>query len=256
MTRLIAVGLFTALSAGNFCLSAELSLTSIPSSPFTIGDTIVFSVNIDMDSIPTNGVSVYISFDDAYFSIIDQDTSQSGIQPFQPGSFLAGTVLENDTHGDPGNTIPLFQLDYAEILFSSATTGGGMLAGFALIAHSAGDSISLSVDNDEPFRNTSYIMPDSSFSYQFDTVVVPVISISGPLPVMDLVIEPTGTDDIALFWSPPDTIGQYSYRIYRSDTPYFDFTTFTPLIETTDTTFTDFGARLENMFFYQVISIF
>ena len=236
-------------------LAADLVITTTPAGGFCAGDTIQFFVNINMGTTPANGISAYFSFDDDYFSVIDQNSTQTGIQPFIPGGFMNGTVLENDTHGDPGNAIPLFQLDYTQITpINTSTSGSGLLASFKLITIETGDSIAFTVDQNPPARNTAYSMPDSSYSYHFDNITVPILSVIGPQPVTDLTITPTGAYDITLSWTHPDTIFQYTYSIYRSENPYFDYTQFQPAAQVELTTYIDPGARLEDKYFYQVIS--
>ena len=91
----------------------------------SVGDTINLNLYLQT-SLNINGVAAYLTYDMSILQIVDPTS------PFDQGNFLGGTVLDNDTHGDPGNGISGGQLDYVEVNYSSSSTGGGVVATFQL----------------------------------------------------------------------------------------------------------------------------
>jgi hypothetical protein len=104
----------------------------------------------------------------------DDDDSEGGGGKFKPGTFIGGTVLENDSHGDPGNDLPELQLDYSEALAGSTTSGKGVLASFRLKAKklpkNSGATVPIDFNFDPPnLRDTTISLPGGY-------IIKPVIS--------------------------------------------------------------------------------
>ena len=108
-------------------IMAKLQEAKTKSSNFSasVGEIIDIDIYINTMGNQLAGVSIFLSFDDKYFELMDADTARSGIQPVKDGPFVNWQVVENDTHGDPGNSIPKFQVDYAELTLSAQSTKSG-----------------------------------------------------------------------------------------------------------------------------------
>lgn len=111
-------------------------------------DTVCVQVKIDVDTIRAQGVAFYITFNDTFFSVVDQGTDTL-IHPFSFKDGVFGTgYTENDTHGDPGNTIPGFQLNGSILKSTGYFTGKGLVARFYLVAKADVESSLVTIDYD------------------------------------------------------------------------------------------------------------
>jgi len=106
---------------------AKLQEAETKSSNFSASAGEIIDVNIYINTMGNQlaGVSIFLSFDDKYFELIDAKPEKDGIQPVEDGPLLNWQIVEEDTHGDPGNSIPKFQIDYAEITLSQESTKAG-----------------------------------------------------------------------------------------------------------------------------------
>lgn len=113
------------------------------------GDTVAIEVVVDVDTIPSQGVAFFISFDEEYFSVVDQG-SDTLIIPFDFSDGVFGNRgAENNTHGDPGNGIDRFQLDGSIIKsFGDFDDGEGVVAVFYLVATADVETSLVSIDYD------------------------------------------------------------------------------------------------------------
>ena len=89
---------------------------------FSVGSGKEFSlqVYIDPQGSRVTGFQIYLSFDDRYLKLLDATDKLTGLQPVKNGSgYPTGwQPLDNDTHGDPGNILRNFQIDYAAALMA------------------------------------------------------------------------------------------------------------------------------------------
>ena len=89
---------------------------------FSVGSGKEFSlqVYIDPQGSRVTGFQIYLSFDDQYLKLLDATDKLTGLQPVKngPGYPTGWQPLDNDTHGDPGNILRNFQIDYAAALMA------------------------------------------------------------------------------------------------------------------------------------------
>ena len=141
--------------------SLKLINPATSSSDLQVNAPGIFDLQVRADTAgqEVNAFSIYLSYDDNILQVIDQDTNTDGIQPFIQGDFLAGAILENDTHDDPGNSIDKFQLDYTEVLLVGKKQGEGLVATIQFKAIAAGNT-TVSFDFDEAnARDTAISIP-------------------------------------------------------------------------------------------------
>ena len=107
----------------------------------TLGDTLTIEAFVDAAGEQVTGVVLLLSMDDGVLELIPQDSTHTGLVPFEQGEFMQGVVFNNDTIndvvGDPlVNALPFFQLRYFENVEASpfgeprTATGSGVLARF------------------------------------------------------------------------------------------------------------------------------
>ena len=89
---------------------------------FSVGSGKEFDLEVFIDPQGTRvtGFQIYLSFDDKYLRLIDATDKLTGLQPVRNGpAYPTGwQPLDNDTHGDPGNILRNFQIDYAAALMA------------------------------------------------------------------------------------------------------------------------------------------
>ena len=89
---------------------------------FSVGSGKEFNlqVYIDPQGSRVTGFQIYLSFDDQYLKLLDATDKLTGLQPVKngPGYPTGWQPLDNDTHGDPGNILRNFQIDYAAALMA------------------------------------------------------------------------------------------------------------------------------------------
>lgn len=136
------------------------------------GDTVAIEVVVDVDTIPSQGVAFFISFDEEYFSVVDQG-SDTVIIPFDFTDGVFGDRgAENNTHGDPGNKIDRFQLDGSIIKsIGSFDDGVGVVAVFYLVATADVETSLVSIDYDlGNHRDTRLHIVEGGESIQFNFI--------------------------------------------------------------------------------------
>ena len=78
---------------------------------------------IDPQGQQVTAFEIYLSFSDQYLELIDADPINPGIQPVKQGKDLPNgwQIFDNDTHGDPGNKLSNFQIDFSRgLIFGAA----------------------------------------------------------------------------------------------------------------------------------------
>ena len=82
-----------------------------------LGESFEVEIFVDPDGESLVGVSIFLSFEDQFLEVIDAEPVISSIQPVKAGPLIPRTwqIFDNDTHGDPGNGLPRFQIDYIRL---------------------------------------------------------------------------------------------------------------------------------------------
>ncbi|MCH8838380.1 MAG: T9SS type A sorting domain-containing protein [Candidatus Marinimicrobia bacterium] len=124
------------MATTTFCQSGRVTITAEGEPPFSRGDTIKFSITVDIPE-PTTGIKFYLSIDDQVFRPVLTD----GL-PFITGNFMPSAATnENGTHRDSlhldpmDNGIPGWQMDFYHFLIPSTenpVSGQGIGAYFYL----------------------------------------------------------------------------------------------------------------------------
>ena len=80
---------------------------------------------IDPQGQQVTAFEIYLSFSDQYLELIDADPINPGIQPVKQGKALPNgwQIFDNDTHGDPGNKLSNFQIDFSRSRSTAASPG-------------------------------------------------------------------------------------------------------------------------------------
>lgn len=112
------------------------------------GDTLSVQVMIDTDTVKAEGVAFFATFNESIFKVVDQGTDTL-IHPFNFKNGVFGIrYTENNTHGDPGNSISGFQLDGSIVISTGYHTGKGLVARFYLVAKADVESSQVTIDFD------------------------------------------------------------------------------------------------------------
>ncbi len=167
-----------------------------------VGQPLDVEIYVDTEGEPLAGISVYLSFDDALFELIDAEAGRDGIQPVEAGPLVTWQTLENDTHGDPGNNIPGFQIDYSKMTLSAegAVIGSGVVGIVHLVPIKPALSTKITFDDTRFFnRETQGSRVDGTLfrPIRFRELVPATISIKGgpqfdrPLPEVELLLGET-----------------------------------------------------------------
>ena len=117
-----------------FAQSGRATITALGEPPFIRGDTIKFSIAVDIPE-KTTGILFYLSIDENVFRPV-----LMGGKPFLPGNFIPSSApIENNMHGDSldamDNLRPGWQMDYFHTLIPSEVdpvSGTGIGAYFYL----------------------------------------------------------------------------------------------------------------------------
>ena len=120
VTILLFVGVVGQLSA----TSIFLRHASTGDPDFFVGVEERFQVEmvIDPQGQQVTAFEIYLSFSEQHLELIDADPINPGIQPVKQGKDLPNgwQNFDNDTHGDPGNKLSNFQIDYSRGLIFGA----------------------------------------------------------------------------------------------------------------------------------------
>ena len=83
----------------------------------SLGEPFEVEIFVDPEGESLVGLSLYLSFDDQFLELIDADPTIGGLQPIEAGQLIPPNWREfdNDTHGDPGNELVGFQVDYVRL---------------------------------------------------------------------------------------------------------------------------------------------
>lgn len=131
---LIVLSILFTNQAQAFILQLQMAGTNKTTFDAYTGQPLELEIFVDTEGEPLAGVSVYLSFDETCFEVVDADP-RNGLQPVKAGPFITWQTLENDTHGDPGNSIQGFQVDYSKMTLSAegAVIGSGVVGIVTLI---------------------------------------------------------------------------------------------------------------------------
>ena len=120
VTILLFFGVVGQLSA----TSIFLRHSSTGDQDFFVGVEERFQVEmiIDPQGQQVTAFEIYLSFSEQHLELIDADPINPGIQPVKQGKDLPNgwQNFDNDTHGDPGNKLSNFQIDYSRGLIFGA----------------------------------------------------------------------------------------------------------------------------------------
>lgn len=121
-------------------------------------DTAVFSIRPNTNGQTVDVVSVFLSVDTLYTSIVDQNSNQAGIQPFNVNSALAGQTLYDSVKAGTDSTVAgLWVMDL--VYFDQAGRefdGDTDLATIKLATRSREGTARLRLDNLAPRRSAFY----------------------------------------------------------------------------------------------------
>jgi hypothetical protein len=119
-------------------------------------DTAVFTLRPNSNGESVDVVSVFLSVDTLLTSIVDQDTSQAGVQPFKVNSQLSGQTLFDSVKAST-DSLALWVMDL--VYFEQAGRvfdGDTDLATIALASKNIEGTARLAIDNLEPRRSAFY----------------------------------------------------------------------------------------------------
>ncbi|MFH1566888.1 MAG: hypothetical protein ABIL09_02740 [Gemmatimonadota bacterium] len=167
------------------------------------GDVLTVEVRADLGSVAASGVSVFISFPEALFQVVDALPAAAGIQPFVPGDLFAGGVQLANLALPPEEVLEPFRglrlLDYAVVLGGGADrsrTGSGAIAAFQLRCLAEAPEVSLHIDVN-PVRNSVLVLPGHAEEQPFVAALPLVVTVKGIdlLDIPDVVLLPGQIDD-------------------------------------------------------------
>ena len=199
----------------SICPGASLEiLTADGNWNYEIGDTIDFDIYIDADGEDIGSFSIYLTFEEEYFQVILHGAGND--DPFFQGDFLNGMVLENDTHQDPGNSLPGFQLNYSEALMppGSSISGEGIAASFSLIAMNEVESSTIVFDTSMPTRITMYTVPELS-GFLFEQLITHELTITDPSSSVRREIQPVKTPLLSCYPNPFNSSVNVSFTLLK-----------------------------------------
>jgi len=183
--------------------AAILRLTSTQAAAGAIsasaGDTVTVQVSIDAEGKQIRGIEVFITLPDSVFEVIDADTTQLGIQPFQRGGFINGSVIFNRLSSDSGLDPSGNRLDYGEIRQIGSNSGTGTIVTFRLVALKSADDFSIRIVRQFPLRETKYLLAGqdaAAFFRQLGSLQGAVVGF--PIASLPAIRVPVGGQDNAL----------------------------------------------------------
>lgn len=201
---------------------------------YLVGEAFDLEVRIDTGGEDVNGIDVFLTFDEHYLQVRDQDPDDpppvdpdpETVQPFLQGSFLGGWIINNDTHGDapggPGSEphpqepdIPGFQLDYGEANLFGSASGTGLIATltFDVIEIAPDYHTIITFDFDVTnIRDTKVTHPGGGFSTP--STADKDISLPVLLSAFDAVSTPEG---VGLRWITQTEQSNLGWNIFRSE---------------------------------------
>ncbi len=180
--------------AGKANLLVRQQTTKTTEPTVEVGQVLTVEAFVEGQGEAVTQVSVILSFDDTYLEIIPVGQQGGTIRPFTSGGWLAGQVFSNDTLGDQiGNSqvnqIPLFQLNYSELIprFQGAPQrvagGDGVAARFSLrvIRKPPNGVTSLVVNVRSPTGGETgyFISSDPGSVYNFRRITTMKVTVQG-----------------------------------------------------------------------------
>ena len=146
----LLVGIVSHISATSFFLRHS----STGDRDFFVGVDERFQVEmvIDPQGQQVTAFEIYLSFSNEYLELIDADPISPGLQPVKQGKDLPNgwQNFDNDTHGDPGNKLSNFQIDYSRGLIFGADLSikkKSVIGEITFIAKEPTDATKINVDN-------------------------------------------------------------------------------------------------------------
>ncbi len=123
-----------------------------------VGDILELEIWVNFSEKNVTGTDAFLTFDDRYFEVINLMGDEKTFKPFDFSSgIFSGGVIDNSTHGDPGNSIPGFQLNAVVVLGSNWVNGQGKFARFQLKAINKIERTEIKFDYDRVnHRDTKY----------------------------------------------------------------------------------------------------
>jgi len=183
-----------------------------------VGDILELGIWVNFGDKKASGLGAYLTFDERYFEVINLKGDEKAFKPFDfSGGIFSGGVVDNSTHGDPGNYIPGFQLNAVVVLGSSWVNGQGRYARFQLRAIDKTDYTEIKFDYDRiNHRDTGfheYPLKSGTFRHVHKfTVNIEGIGLEG---IPDIFLLPGESDDNTVLnnylINPPDDLSQLEW---------------------------------------------
>ncbi|MCZ6678620.1 MAG: Ig-like domain-containing protein [Candidatus Poribacteria bacterium] len=202
----IVVVLLTAVNSANTAnLTLRSSISHQANFEINLGEPFEVELFVDPEGESLVGVSIYLSFDDQFLELTDANPTLGGFQPIEAGELIPPTwgAFDNDTHGDPGNNLAGFQIDYVRlsIVSDDAVTEAGVVGRIRFRPIGATASTTISVDSDAGASRLTEATIITSEELQrqvaFSTVTPAQITVGGaplitaPLPDITLLMGET-----------------------------------------------------------------
>ncbi|MFQ6039753.1 MAG: Ig-like domain-containing protein [Candidatus Poribacteria bacterium] len=179
-----AIHLFVAITAD--AVIAELRKAGTTKTKFSasVGNIVDVDIYINTMGEQIGGVYIYLSFDDKIFELVDIT------QPVEGGPFLDNwQLMENDTHGDPGNAIPKFQIDYAKVTFApeNSKVGDGVIGTLHLRALKPVVSTQITFDESKFHNRETQCARGAGLKIvKFTNLIPATISVKGALKIKSI----------------------------------------------------------------------
>ncbi|HIO49340.1 TPA: hypothetical protein EYN23_18615, partial [Candidatus Poribacteria bacterium] len=147
---------------------------------------------IDPQGQQVTAFEIYLSFSDQYLELIDADPINPGIQPVKQGKDLPNgwQIFDNDTHGDPGNKLSNFQIDFSRgLIFGAADLAikkKSVIGEISFRAKVPTDATTIKVDNMKGENRLTVVRVGNSPTTPFTESFISNISIAqGLLEFLD-----------------------------------------------------------------------
>lgn len=162
-------------AASAFSAESRLTLrdkaTGNPSAQIEVGDTLMVEVFVSVDTIRSQGVSFYVTFDDSVFSLVDR--AAAGDTMVRPFDFTGGKYgdrwNENEVHEEP-NSIAGYQVDGSIVNTVGYKDGDGVVAVLTLVSLKSSDSSAITLDYDLGEHRDTRLHVQGAGSEQFKIV--------------------------------------------------------------------------------------
>ena len=190
---IVIILLFTAVVSQLSATSFFLRHASTGDRDFFVGVEERFQVEmvIDPRGQQVTAFEIYLSFSDQYLELIDADPINPEIQPVKQGKDLPNgwQNFDNDTHGDPGNKLSNFQIDYSRGLIFGADLAikeKSVIGEITFIAKAPTDATKINIDNMKGANRLTVVRVGNSPTTPFTEYFSSNVSISqGLLEFLD-----------------------------------------------------------------------